>query len=420
MGNYVGLFFFHRSVVCSLEWLVRLRFSPDGIQPMSDEHKNNNSPKRYDPYAYKPSGVCTPARSNDQRACPRPLSPLPHELYAPAPEPPAAPGFYVVPYSMTAKDMFDTLFENIPNSAMRKFSDLNPDLDSYIKAGTLIILSDQPSTFCTVEEAKLMSASREVKAALEVLTPEEADFMYRHRGEIEQFISGSSTWVGVSSGMVEQNLKKIHATLLSVEQLHQDSYRQHGHLRSPDFFAERKRLLAQLEEQLLKSTKLRNLTSFGDHEKLKAALGISSRSLVHHWRKVGAPGKIPGYATHVHAISRAVKYMKAGGYIGVGLGGLSSLLAVKEVCSSAPEATVCEKKRFTESGKFIVATAGGFAGGEAGLAASGPACLLLGATTGVGGAICVAVAVGAGIWVGSTVGGAAGEQAGDTIYEITR
>lgn len=43
---------------------------------------------------------------------------------------------------MTAQDMFDTLFENIQNSALRKFSDLNPELDSYIKAGTMIVLSD--------------------------------------------------------------------------------------------------------------------------------------------------------------------------------------------------------------------------------------------------------------------------------------
>ena len=48
-----------------------------------------------------------------------------------------------------------------------------------------------------------------------------------------------------------------------------------------------------------------------DHSKLKTALGISSRSLVHHWDKAGAPGQIPGYATHVSATSRAAQYMKS-------------------------------------------------------------------------------------------------------------
>jgi hypothetical protein len=70
-----------------------------------------------------------------------------------------------------------------------------------------------------------------------------------------------------------------------------------------------------------------------DYSKLKTALGISSRSLVHHWDKAGAPGQIPGYATHVSATSRAAQYMQAGGYIGIGIGGVSSLLAIQGVCS---------------------------------------------------------------------------------------
>jgi hypothetical protein len=51
----------------------------------------------------------------------------------------------------------------------------------------------------------------------------------------------------------------------------------------------------------------------GDPPKLKTILGIFSRSMVHHWDKAGAPGQIPGYATHVDATSRAAKYMQAGG-----------------------------------------------------------------------------------------------------------
>jgi hypothetical protein len=54
---------------------------------------------------------------------------------------------------------------------------------------------------------------------------------------------------------------------------------------------------------------------------------------MYRWNKVGAPGQIPGYATHVEATSRAAKYTKSGGYIGIGIGGVSSLLAVREVCN---------------------------------------------------------------------------------------
>ena len=152
---------------------------------------------------------------------------------------------------------------------------------------------------------------------------------------------------------------------------------------------------------------------------LKTALGISSRSLVHHWDKAGGPGQIPGYAAHVEATSRAAKYMKAGGYIGIGLGGVSSLLAIQQVCNGDSGAA-CERVNFTESGKFAGATTGGYIGGEIGKYGSAPICVALGVSTGIGGVVCAAALIGAGAWVGATVGERGGEYMGEIIYEINQ
>jgi len=169
---------------------------------------------------------------------------------------------------------------------------------------------------------------------------------------------------------------------------------------------------------LLNSTRLRGHTTLGDHPKLKTALGISNRSLVHHWNKAGAPGQIPGYATHVESTSRAAKYMQMGGYVGIGIGGVSSVLAVQAVCDGGSE-EACERVRFTEGGKFGMSAAGGWAGGEIGKLASGPICLALGVSTGIGGVVCVAVVIGTGAWVGTTIGGKGGEIGGEILYEKT-
>ena len=216
---------------------------------------------------------------------------------------------------------------------------------------------------------------------------------------------------------MEKHLGNLRDTLQAIERMHQEQYRQHGHLKSPQFFADRKRLLAQLDAHLLNSTRLRGQTTLGDHPKLKTALGISSRSLVHHWDKAGGPGQIPGYSAHVEAVSRATKYMKVGGYIGIGLGGVSSVLAIQQVCSGDSEAA-CEKIKFTEGGKFGMSTLVGGFSGSAAFAASGPICLGIGAATaGIGGVICVAAVVGTGAWVGTTLGGMGGEYIGEKIYE---
>ncbi|XXE69033.1 PAAR domain-containing protein [Pseudomonas sp. R1-6] len=329
---------------------------------------------------------------------------------------PPEPGFYVVSKSVTRKALEATLFPAPDPQVIRKFRTLNPHHD-VVKAGSMIVLSDPTNLQCTREEAQVMAAAETVNAALEDLTAEQADFMHRHAAEIASFTGKTSTWLGVSAVVMEKHLTSLRDTLQAMERLHQDSYRQHGHLKSAQFFTERKLLLAQLDAHLLNSTRLRGHTTLGDHPKLKTALGISNRSLVHHWNKAGAPGQIPGYATHVESISRAAKYMQMGGYVGIGIGGVSSVLAVQEVCNGGSEAA-CEKVKFTEGGKFGLSTFGGAWGGNLGLSASGPLCLALGVSTGIGGVICVAAVVGVGAWAGTAAGSMGGEKIGDLMYEI--
>jgi hypothetical protein len=118
--------------------------------------------------------------------------------------------------------------------------------------------------------------------------------------------------------------------------------------------------------------------------------------------------------------------MKAGGYIGIGLGGLSSALAVQEVCSADPESPACKKVKIIQGGRFAGSVTGGiFGGGAAGWVAAN-VCLGLTAVTapaaGSGGLVCVIVttgAVGLGAWSGGEAGANAGELIGEIIHEKT-
>ncbi|WXL27722.1 hypothetical protein WG219_09840 [Ectopseudomonas mendocina] len=320
---------------------------------------------------------------------------------------------------MTPAELHRNLFDAIPPAAMVKFSALNPGLEGTIKAGSMIVLSDPNNTSCTYQEAQLMQAAQKVKVALSTLTPDEANFMVRHRAEIASFTGQVSTWGGVSTATLGAHLDNLRGTLQAIETLHQDNYRLYGHLKAPEFFEERRRLLTQLDAHLLNSARVRAKTTLGDHPKLKSTLGISSQSLVYHWDKAGAPGQIPGYATHVDSIGRAAKYMSAGGYIAIGIGGISSGLAIQDVCSADPSSKACEKIKLTEGGKFVGSVAGGYLGGKLGIAASGPLCLALGLSTGLGGVACVAVVVGSGTWVGTSAGTGVGEFTGEKVYEVT-
>ncbi|WP_166366373.1 PAAR domain-containing protein [Pseudomonas akapageensis] len=360
-------------------------------------------------------------RTAAQPAAPAPSSPSiapRHSSFAPSSNPAPVvfksaerqePGFYIVPKSMTKEQLEASLFTVRDPAVMHKFQLLNPNLHD-VKAGSMIVLSDPGNIQCTREEALLMEAASKVDNALKPLSAQEADFMARHRDEIETFLSEGSTAIGIGELMLSKHLKNVKVALMELEKLHQTTFQQHGTLNTPAFFAERNRLMSQLDSSL--GPLLHKGAGIPDHPKLKHALGISSRSLVHHWSKAGAPGSIPGYTTHIEGVAKASKYIEMGGWVGFGLGVSASAFKVLETCRVGRE-DECRSIKFTESGKFAGEIAGGAAGGWAG----GLVCIGLGITTGVGGLACGLVMAGLGSAVVGNAAGEYGEVIGEVLYE---
>ena len=331
---------------------------------------------------------------------------------------PQEPGFYVVPKSTTGEKLKAALFPVQNPAVISKFEALNPNLGN-LNAGSMIVLSDPNNLQCTREEAILMQAAAKTNDALKELSPEEADFMVRHRDEIETFLARGATSIGIGEAMFANNLENVRGLFKEIEALHVRSFQADGHLRSAAFFAERKHLLAQLNTNLTAMT--RKSIGFPDHPNLKSALGISSRSLVHRWTMAGGAEQIPGYATHIEGVSRASKYLKYGGWIGTAIGGGASYMKVQDVCT-AGDAQACERVKFTEAGSF----AGGVGGGAlAGAVLTAPTvagiCFGIGVpTAGLGTLVCGVVVVGAGSLVGGEIFGTIGGKVGEVIYERSK
>lgn len=335
----------------------------------------------------------------------------------PAPVPQEEPGFYVVPRSTTADKLQAQLFTTSAFPAViAKFKTLNPNLDQ-VKAGTMIVLSDPNNHLCTFEDALLMQAAATVNRALEPLSSEEADFMARHYDEIAFFVSKGSLGASVGLAMFSKNLDDVSNILRDIESLHTRTFQTNGHLKSAEFYAERKRLLTQLDTQLTKLTK--KSIGFPDHPNLKNVLGISTKSLVHRWIKAGAIGHIPGYATHIERVSKAAKYVKYGGWVGTAVGGGASVIKVQGVCAEG-NVEACKKVKYTEVGGFAGGVFGGAFASAVMTGTAGWVCAGLSIPTGGTAAIaCGLVLVGAGSFAGGYLGGDRGEALGELIYENT-
>jgi hypothetical protein len=294
---------------------------------------------------------------------------------------------------------------------------LNPTYQDGFKAGEIVVLGDPENfTACTREEADLMATAAQVRDTLKQLSIEEANFMMRHQGEIAGLLGNASLSMGVGQVMLSKGLREVEDILRHIEALHQREFRLHGHLKSPEFFAARRQLLNKLDVNL-KTAFLNKALGLGSYDTLRRDLGISTKSVVHHWSKAGGAGQIAGYATHLDEVARVSKYLKYGGYVGIALGGTASALKVKEVCSSG-DVQACERVRFTEAGGFAGGVAGGIAGANVGGYAAYIGCGAVGvATGGVGGVICGLILIGGGSLAGTMMGSGIGEVFGEVVYE---
>lgn len=369
--------------------------------------------------ASAPRGAPAPIAADEPPSTPHTATPGRIGYRSQAFQAPAAargmePGFYIVPRCMTYQEVLIELGApqaNLPRSILQR---LNPTHQQGFKAGEIFVIGDGLSRpACTREELYAMNAAKQARKALASLTPEEADFMMKHQAEIAGLLSEVSLSVGVSEAMMAKALDDIGLTLRKIEALHQQQFAKYGHLHSSEFFAERMKLLKQLNTHL-KATFLNKRLNLGNYERLRRDLGISSKSLTHHWSKAGAPGQIPGYSTHLDKLASISKYLKSGGRVGIGIGGVGSVVKISDVCR-AGDARACEKVKVTEAGNFSGGLAGGWAGGKAATRVAATVCWMAGSPTRT--LICGLAITGTGAYIGSTEGMKTGENMGDLIFE---
>lgn len=164
---------------------------------------------------------------------------------------------------------------------------------------------------------------------------------------------------------------------------------------------------------------IRKGTGIPDHPKLKRALGLSSRRTLHHWTKAGASTQLPGYATNIEGVARAARYMKTGGYVGIGLAIGATGMRIEEACRAGNEGN-CTRSKFIEGGKLAGSVSGGVSAGyAAGQLIKFGVCAAIGVeTAGVGGIVCALIVSGAIASVAGTAGAEAGGELGEKLFEI--
>lgn len=339
-------------------------------------------------------------------------------------------GFAVIPYGGTTEGWRRLLFTGQPPAgAEALFSTLNVSGQEY-QAGSIMLLVD-PDKQDNEQIAHMKAAKARIDAALAPLTTKQANFLYRHRDTVAMFAAVSSTasdttgYAGQVAEAAKGYFERIENILMQIQDAYKNQYITRGTLIGEQFFVERQRLLGQLDNVLKMFMKQRFI--FTEYTDLKSALGLSSRSITHHWNETGV-GDIEGYATHIEKMAKYVKMMETAGKVGVWLSAFDTAAKITEACTTGRD---CEKTAFTSVGEFSGSLASGALAGKLiqGGVADAICAVVLGAATieagGVGALVCT-LGVSGGIAYGSDKAlswsaGKAGEYTGKKLglYEVT-
>jgi len=292
---------------------------------------------------------------------------------------------------------------------------LNADTQWLIPGQILIVVDPNTPALLTTQILKtLRQAKNKTNQAFIGVSSEDASFMQKHYGTIAALTSAGDKIFGTSGDAGEKYFNAIEKTLKKIEASYQNQFLTQGTLIGQQFFVERNQLLSQLKElvnkPLLRSI-ARNAIKFEQYENMKRALNLSNRSIVHEWTTVGI-GAIPGYSYYVGNAARAARFLKVGGYIGIGFSFVGATNKAVNACTTGREGD-CGRAAFKSYSKFVSSTILGAGGGALGALAGSTICVGLGIITapaaGMGGLACAVV--------GSVTGGTLGSSAGESVID---
>ncbi len=326
------------------------------------------------------------------------------------------PGYCIANTPGSLSNQAKILFGNADSANARYFLQLNADTP-YVLPGQLLIIADSNSNQAAPLQ-HLRKAKDKVNHSMKFMSSDLALFMVKHHDQINTIINYSSNGIDYSVEAGTKYFEQIGAILKKIERLYQDEFTRSGKIASQQFYYQRAALFAELKS-LINRPLLKNIApkilNMLPYSKLARALGLSTQSIVHQWSSAGAAGAIRGYAERVEASAKAVKFLKAGGYITLALGALSTTNDVVQACSQGRE-NECRSVALTSYGGFAGSTYFGALGGSSGAALASSVCVAAGvATGGLGLVVCGIGGAAAGGALGGYGGNYIGSEAGKIV-----
>ncbi|MBQ4797611.1 hypothetical protein J8L73_00395 [Pseudoalteromonas sp. MMG006] len=324
---------------------------------------------------------------------------------------------HIVEKRMSIDALIIALYNTPSEKTFKHFKFVNSHIvDGYAKPGQIVLISPINTMECTELEQQFQASALEVDKKLRELDEHEKEILSKRYELLSNVAKYNGLYFGVANNSWNSHVGQVKAILKELEKTYVNQYNAHGNLNNQQFFHRRKLLFTRLDTALSRFAQpaLGGSLVAGD---IRRNLGLSSKSMIHHWQQQGGMAKsIPEFAQNYKTVANMAKNLKRVGYVGIALTGVEASANIVKACTEGNE-QACTKAKYVETGKAGGAVLGGAALGYLG---SYTLCSVVFGLPSGGTSLlwCGIVAGGTGGVLGGFGGGHAGGVAGELIYEV--
>ena len=325
---------------------------------------------------------------------------------------------HIVEKPMHVNELIMVMYNSPSKPVYEHFKIVNAHIkNDQVNAGQVVLLSPANSMECTRDEVAFLEFANRVDKHLESLSKQERILLAKRYDLISNVAGYNGAFVGFANNAWKAQVNQVEAILRELERLYSSSYSRTGKLNNKQFFTKRTVLFQRLDTVLQRfgQPALSGALTAGD---VRRNLGLSSKSIVHQWKKGYADvDKIPGFDKHYAKITRMTKNLNRVGYIGMGLAVVDAEANIQKACLTGNE-EMCIKSKYTQRGKAVGSIGGGIIGGTVAYSA----CNLVFGIPSAGTSFlwCGIVATSVGGYAGGKIAGDYMEGRGQVLYEVTR
>lgn len=271
---------------------------------------------------------------------------------------------------------------------------------------------------CMAHEPTIAEVLEAVNAEHERMRPQDRQTVAQTHAVLDFVLEYGNAGFGATTAAYAQRVSRVTKILKEIERAFTWEFRHNGHLRTDAFLRFRRAKFRELDVAL--GTLVRSL-GFQPHRtgKMKAQLGIHTKSQILQWQRAGYADGLRTFPGHYKNIGRLASGLKGVGYASIALDVGLGAKNIHDACSIEDAGDhLCARTSYEEVGRVGGSIA---LGGLGGFGVSYVACnLVLGAPT-VGTSLvwCGFIATGVGAAAGGYLGGMGGEYAGRRLFENT-